>query len=68
MRMPPARRLMFVMTAGLILTGIGLSGWERVHWLLYVTPVLLGLFGLTGLCPAMALRRFGARKAKAGPQ
>ena len=55
--MPLSRRLMFISTASLIGIGIGLTGWKDVHWFLYVPPILLGVFGITGLCPAILMGR-----------
>lgn len=59
--MSTMRRIMLLKSAGLMAMGIALTGWDRVHWLLYVTPVLFTLFGATGVCPGRLLD-----KARAG--
>lgn len=59
--MPLPRRIMFTLTSLMIFIGIGLTGWHVVHWFSYVPPALLGLFGLSGLCPALVLKRLRHR-------
>lgn len=50
-----AMRMLFLTMAVLILVGIYLSGWQTVHWFLYV-PVAALLFAfITGICPGMKL-------------
>lgn len=44
------RLVLFVL--GLItLTGILLTGFDKVHWLLYLPTVFMLLGGITGYCP-----------------
>lgn len=60
--MPNKQRIMLLSTAAMLFVGIGLSGWSNVHWFLYVTPCMLGLFGVTGICPAQIRRKLLKRK------
>ena len=50
-----AQRMLFFTVAALLLAGIGLSGWNQVHWFLYVVPGMLVFAGLTGICPGLML-------------
>ncbi len=52
-----AVRLLYFTVAVLLGAGIGLSGWNDVHWLLYVPTALLLFAGATGFCPTLALYR-----------
>ena len=46
-----AIRMLFLMMAGLILLGIWLTGFNVVHWLLYIPVAALIFAGVTGICP-----------------
>jgi len=37
--------------SAMILLGIWLTGFNVVHWLLYVPVVFLAFAGITGICP-----------------
>ncbi len=50
-----AQRMLFLTIAGLLTGGIFLSGWDQVHWLLYVPAVMLVFAGATGICPGLLL-------------
>ena len=50
-----AQRMLFLTVAALILGGIGLSGWNQVHWLLYIVMGMLVFAGITGICPGLML-------------
>ncbi len=50
-----AQRMLFLTIAGLLGAGIFLSGWDQVHWLLYLPVVMLVFAGLTGICPGLLL-------------
>ena len=50
-----AQRVFFIMVAIVILVGIGLTGFDVVHWFSYVPAAALLFGGLTGLCPGMTL-------------
>ncbi len=53
--MMTAQRMLFFAVAGLISGGIFLSGWDHVHWLLYLPVVMLVFAGATGICPGLLL-------------
>ena len=48
-----AQRMLFFTMAVLILIGIALSGFDKVHWFLYVPVAALCFAGATGICPGM---------------
>ncbi|HBR98137.1 MAG TPA: hypothetical protein DD979_12280 [Gammaproteobacteria bacterium] len=50
-----AQRMLFLTVAALLFSGIGLSGWQHVHWLLYVPPVMMVVAGISGVCPGLLL-------------
>jgi len=43
--------MLFLMMAGLILLGIWLTGFNVVHWVLYIPVAALIFAGVTGICP-----------------
>jgi len=43
--------MLFLMIAGLILLGIWLTGFNVVHWVLYLPVAALVFAGITGICP-----------------
>jgi hypothetical protein len=49
--------MLFFTVAALLFTGIGLSGWNQVHWFLYLPAGMLVFAGLTGICPGLMLYR-----------
>jgi len=46
-----ALRVLFLFMSAMILLGIWLTGFNVVHWLLYVPVVFLAFAGITGICP-----------------
>lgn len=48
-----AMRMTFLTMAAIMLAGIGLTGFGKVHWLLYLPPAFLLFAGLTGVCPGL---------------
>ncbi|MCG8426254.1 MAG: DUF2892 domain-containing protein [Chromatiales bacterium] len=50
-----AQRMLFLTVAALVFAGIGLSGWDKVHWLLYGLAGMLVFAGVTGICPGFML-------------
>lgn len=50
-----AQRMLFLTMALLISAGIYLSGYQTVHWLLYVPAVMLLFAAVTGICPGLML-------------
>jgi hypothetical protein len=51
--MSSALRAQFITIAALIFIGIWLTGFNKVHWFLYVLVVLFSLAGITGICPGL---------------
>ena len=49
-RASKAMRFFFISAAVLILIGIWLSGFDKVHWFAYTIPVALYFAAATGLC------------------
>lgn len=50
-----AIRMLFIFMSAVISAGIWLSGYDHVHWLLYIPPVALLFAGITGICPGYVL-------------
>ena len=48
-----ATRMTFFTVAGIILAGIWLTGFDKVHWILYLPVALLAFAGMTGICPGL---------------
>ena len=48
-----AIRMQFISVAIVVFIGIFLTGFDKVHWFLYVPVVLLLFAGLTGVCPGL---------------
>jgi len=48
----PMRFFLLIMTA-VIMAGIWLTGFNSVHWLLYLPPAFFVFSAVTGLCPGM---------------
>ena len=46
-----AIRMLFLMMAVVILVGIWLTGFNVVHWFLYIPVAALAFAGITGICP-----------------
>lgn len=46
-----ALRMLFLSTACVILLGIWLTGFDKVHWFSFVPVVFLTFAGMTGICP-----------------
>ena len=46
-----AIRMLFITAAIAIGAGIWLSGYQTVHWFLYIPPAALLFAGITGICP-----------------
>jgi len=34
-----------------VFTGIWLTGFDKVHWFLFIPPVMTGFAAITGICP-----------------
>lgn len=64
-----AIRILFIIMAAVIAAGIWLTGYNSVHWLLYIPPAALLFAGITGLCPGyMLLRKLGFKGQSIGNQ
>ncbi|MCW8928880.1 MAG: hypothetical protein OQL19_01425 [Gammaproteobacteria bacterium] len=50
-----AQRMLFFTVAILITLGIYFTGWETVHWTLYLPVVMLIFAGISGICPGLLL-------------
>ncbi len=50
-----AIRMLFIVMAVVISAGIWLSGYNQVHWLLYIPPAALLFAGISGICPGYML-------------
>ena len=53
--MMTATQMTFLTAATVMSTGIYLSGWNQVHWLLYIPPIGFIFSGVSGICPAVYL-------------
>lgn|GEM_PF-1144082 len=50
-------RIFLLNSAIVMLIGIGLTGFDRVHWFSYVIPVIFLLASAFGVCPGLNLWR-----------
>jgi hypothetical protein len=51
--MPSALRAQFITVALIVFTGIWLTGFDKVHWFLYVPIIALTGAGITMICRAL---------------
>lgn len=57
-----ALRILFLVIAAVIFFGVWLTGFNVVHWVLYLPAVFLAFAGLTGICPGLIiLKRLGLK-------
>lgn len=62
-----ATRMVFILVAVLIGVGIWLTGYQNVHWFLYLPPAVLLFAGITGICPShMIFRKLGFKDQEHG--
>jgi hypothetical protein len=60
--MSSALRVQFISVALIIFIGIWLTGFDKVHWFLYVPVGALALAGITGICPGLImLKKIGLK-------
>ncbi len=52
-----AMRFFFFNTAFIILIGIWLTGFDKVHWFLYIVPAFFIFAALVGICPGLIIAR-----------
>ncbi len=50
-----AMRFFFFNTGATVLLGIGLTGFDQVHWFLYTVPVFTWFAAAVGICPGLIL-------------
>lgn len=50
-------RFFFLFSGTVVLTGIWLTGFSVVHWLLYVPVIFFYFAALTGICPGLIISR-----------
>lgn len=55
------QRLTFFNTSILAFIGIYLSGYNQVHWFMYVVPVVYLFSAITGFCPGIAISKWMLR-------
>ena len=48
-----ALRFLFLFMGTVIWAGIYLTGFNQIHWLLYLPAVFLIFAGVTGICPGL---------------
>jgi len=48
-----AMRMTLLSIATIMMVGIWLTGFEKVHWVLYLPPAFLVFAGITGICPGL---------------
>ena len=46
-----ANRMTYFSVALVVTLGNTLTGWDVVHWILYIPPIALTLAAITGVCP-----------------
>lgn len=56
-RISPAMRFFFLFAGSVLWLGIWLTGFAKVHWLLYVPPSFFYFAAITGICPGLILSR-----------
>ncbi|HHJ16682.1 MAG TPA: hypothetical protein ENJ80_08305 [Gammaproteobacteria bacterium] len=54
-RASKAMRFFFFNASALILVGIWLTGFEKVHWFAYAVPVFFLFAAASGICPGMIM-------------
>lgn len=60
-RIGPAMRLFFAVSGAIIWSGIALTGFAAVHWVLYVPAVFFAFAVVTGICPGLIISRLLTR-------
>ena len=57
-----AMRMFIINSTLFIFAGIWLSGFDQVHWFIYVIPAIYSLSALFGICPGINLWRIILRE------
>lgn len=55
-------RLFLLVVAVVLWLGIWLSGFDNVHWLLYVTPTFFTFAVVTGICPGLIFTKMACKR------
>jgi len=55
-------RMFLINSTLFIFAGIWLSGFDQVHWFIYVIPAIYSLSALFGICPGINLWRIILRE------
>jgi hypothetical protein len=50
-----AMRMTMLTIASIMVLGIWLTGFDKVHWVLYLPPIFLVFAGVTGICPSLII-------------
>ncbi len=50
-------RLFFLNASIIMMVGIWLSGFDKVHWFIYFLPVFLTIAAITGFCPGLMISK-----------
>lgn len=48
-----AMRMTLLSISAIMMLGIWLTGFDKVHWVLYLPPAFLTFAGITGICPGL---------------
>ena len=56
-RSGPAMRMFLINSTLFMLAGIWLTGFEQVHWFMYVLPAIFTVSASLGICPGINLWR-----------
>ena len=51
-------RLFFTVSGSILWLGIWLTGFDIVHWLLYIPAVFFAFAVVTGICPGIIISRW----------
>lgn len=62
--MDNAKKAFFLLVSLMLWSGIWLTGFEVVHWLLYVTATFFLVSTVTGICPGMIFFKEVFRESK----
>lgn len=58
----PAVRLFLLVVSAVLWGGITLTGFQQVHWLLYIPAVFFIFAAMTGFCPGLIFSRMLLRE------
>lgn len=50
-----ALRMLFLFMSSVGAIGIWLSGYDSVHWLVYLPTAFMGFAAITGICPGLII-------------